>query len=304
MSIEAPFDATILVVDDVSINTKILKKILVLNGYHVIIALNAEDAVRIANQTPPDLVMLDINMPDVDGYELSMQMKTNKSLEEIPIIFISASTDTHTIVKAFDSGGVDYVTKPIERREVLARVKVHLELQKIKRELLITNKKLQQLAITDELTQTYNRRNMIDRLRDAFSYSDRYKTDVSVLMVDLDYFKRVNDSFGHNAGDAVLSDVSKVMKEMVRDSDVVGRWGGEEFVLIFPHTNIDGALEVSEKIRRELEERSWAMTQAGVTISGGLVQHQRGEAIDDCINRADILMYKAKEAGRNRIVLE
>ncbi|MGL1936005.1 MAG: diguanylate cyclase [Fibrobacterales bacterium] len=304
MSIEAPFDATILVVDDVSINTKILKKILVLNGYQVIIALSAEDAVSIANQSPPDLVMLDINMPEVNGYELSMQMKKNKSLEDIPIIFISASTDTHTIVKAFDSGGVDYVTKPIERREVLARVKVHLELQQIKRELLLTNKKLQQLAITDELTQTFNRRNMIERFRDAFSYADRYNTDVSVLMIDLDFFKRVNDSLGHNAGDAVLSEVSNIMKGIVRDSDVVGRWGGEEFVLIFPHTNIDGALQVAEKIRRTLEEHSLDTAKTGVTISGGLVQHKQGEAIDDCINRADILMYKAKEAGRNRIILE
>jgi len=289
----------VLIVDDVAKNLQVLGTILSKQEYKVAAANNGEQAIKIAKKTLPDLILLDIMMPGIDGLEICARLKKDPGTKDIPVIFLTAKIESEDIVKGFETGAVDYVTKPFNSTELLARTKTHLEL-KINRDLLkIKNEQLRKLAITDSMTGLYNHRYIIDSLSERIAEAKRYKQSLSVAMLDIDYFKKVNDKYGHLFGDFVLVRISTIIEESIRETDIAGRYGGEEYLIIFTNTDKKSALNTLERIRKSVEEEQWVKEDLVVTVSGGLSE-LKDEDYSKLIKKADKLLYKAKENGRNR----
>ena len=218
--------AEILVVDDTPTECRFLADILEAQGYRVRMAGSGELALREVSASPPDLILLDVNMPDMDGFEVGRRLKEEVQYAGIPIIFISIYDDTQHKVDAFNCGGIDYVTKPVRVAEIKARVHAHLEMKR-------AHDRLGFQAGHDPLTGLPNRSLLFDRLRQAISYAERYHNQVAVAYLDLDKFKGVNDRLGHKVGDGLLVEVARRLQSCVRESDTVARLGGDEFVIIF-----------------------------------------------------------------------
>jgi diguanylate cyclase (GGDEF)-like protein len=289
----------ILIVDDVVKNLQVLGTILSKQNYKIAAANNGEQAIKIANNTLPDLILLDIMMPGISGFEVCSRLKKDPRTKDISIIFLTAKIEPEDIVKGFEAGGVDYVIKPFNSIELLARVKTHLEL-KISRDLLKTkNEQLRELAITDSMTGLYNHRYIVDSLSERIAEAKRYKQSLSVAMLDIDHFKKVNDNHGHPFGDFVLIRISTIIEESIRKTDIAGRYGGEEYLIIFTNTDKKSAFNTLERIRKSIEKEKWDKGDLVVTISGGLSELE-DEDYSKLIKKADNLLYKAKENGRNR----
>ena len=290
----------ILIVDDVARNLQVLGTILSKENYKIAAANNGEQAISIANSTLPDLILLDIMMPGINGYEACVRLKKNPKTRDIPIIFLTAKIELDDIVKGFEAGAVDYITKPFNSVELLVRTKTHLEL-KISRDLLkIKNEQLKKLAITDSMTGLYNHRYIIDSLSERIMEARRYKQPLSVIMLDVDHFKKVNDNYGHTFGDFVLVRISAIIEETIRKTDIAGRYGGEEFLIIYTNTDNKSAFNTSERLRKSIEKEKWDRADLIVTVSGGICE-LKDEDFSKLIMKADSLLYKAKENGRNRI---
>ncbi len=287
----------ILIVEDSQINSKLCQSLLMKNGYDTEICSDGESALEFLSKNTPDLILLDIIMPGIDGFQFSESIKTNPRLKDTPVIFLSAMNDEESIIRGFNSGGVDYITKPFRTQELLARTRTHIELKKAK-------EKLMQMAITDELTGLANRRYFMDRLNSEYDRTKRYESKFSLLMIDIDHFKKINDNYGHKAGDLVLMETSLKMKKSLRTSDIIGRVGGEEFSVLLPETEIKSALNIAERIRIRVEESVviYDSEELSVTVSIGATQSSPGDlTIDDIFIRADTAMYNAKKEGRNKV---
>ncbi len=289
----------ILIVDDVAKNLQVLGTILSKQNYKIAAANNGEQAIKIANTTLPDLILLDIMMPGIDGYEVCARLKKDPRTKGISIIFLTAKTEPEDIVKGFEAGAVDYVVKPFNSIELLARVKTHLELKISKDLLKIKNEQLRELAITDSMTGLYNHRYIIDSLSERITEAKRYRQLLSVAMLDIDYFKKVNDNYGHFFGDFVLVRISTIIEESIRKTDIAGRYGGEEYLIIFTNTDKKSALNTLERIRKSIEKEKWDKKDLVITISGGLSE-LKDEDYSKLIIKTDNLLYKAKKNGRNR----
>ncbi|MFM7887897.1 MAG: diguanylate cyclase domain-containing protein, partial [Pseudanabaena sp.] len=266
----------ILVVDDTPANLQLLLTMLTRKGYEAYGVSDGETALANANEQLPDLVLLDINMPDMNGFEVCQNLKSSDHTCEIPVIFISARDEVLDKVQAFAVGGVDYITKPFQIAEVMARVEHQLSLRKLERQLREQNErlkqeihnriiaetllqeanaKLEQLVNVDSLTQLANRRCFDEYLKQEWQRLVRERQPLSLIMCDIDFFKNYNDTYGHIAGDDCLRKVSCLIKQSVhRPADLVARYGGEEFVLVLPNTDIEGSIQVSEVIRQKLLE--------------------------------------------------
>jgi diguanylate cyclase (GGDEF)-like protein len=290
----------ILIVDDSPLNVQMLAGILS-TEYNLALAANGAQALEIVAQSRPDLILMDVMMPDLNGYEVCRRLKADPASAGVPVIFLTAKTESEDIIAGFNAGGVDYLTKPFIREELFARIGVHLRLQHLVLELEAKNQELQRLAETDELTGLVNRRFLLDRLRETIRLADRHHFPVSVLMLDIDFFKQVNDRWGHQAGDEVLVRVATALRDTVRSTDWVGRYGGEEFLVVLTHTDLASAAALAEKIRTAVAALVFPNPDTRVTISGGLAILQAGEGEERLIARADAGLYQAKEAGRNRI---
>ncbi|MCP4136966.1 MAG: diguanylate cyclase [bacterium] len=307
-------EAMILIVDDVPKNLQVMGNTLDKEEYQLAFATNGEEALAMVNEIPPDLILLDIMMPVMDGFEVCKNLKGSPETKNIPIIFLTAKTETKDIVNGFELGAVDYITKPFSSAELLARVKTHLELKKSKdiileisaelkeyaEELKKKNSILEEMVITDSLTELYNHNYIIERLSQELSRDNRYPDTVSIIMFDIDHFKNINDTYGHQTGDEVLVKISSTLKESLRDSDIIGRYGGEEFLVILPKTDAENGFRTAEKIRQAIEDLSWREEGLQTTISGGMCTRSDEDVIA-LIKKADGLLYKAKENGRNRI---
>ena len=231
---------TILIVDDTVSNLDILSELL--KDYDVIESTNGHEALEIVNDEDVDLILLDIMMPDIDGHEVCQALKNNPKTEDIPIIFITAKTDEESIEKAYNVGGSDYITKPFKTKELLARVKRELKIQKLQNELKL-------LASTDPMTQLYNRRHFTQLSNQTIDLAQRNNQNISLIILDIDKFKNINDTYGHQIGDEVIMSLSNILKQNSRKGDIVCRYGGEEFVIMLPNSNLDSAYRVAEDIR-------------------------------------------------------
>jgi len=290
---------TILIVDDTVSNLDILIELL--NDYDIIDATNGEDAIEIAQNEKIDLLLLDIMMPNMDGYEVCKRLKENHTTKNIPIIFITAKTDEASIEKAFDIGGTDYITKPFLPKELLARVKKELHIQNLQNELKL-------LASTDSMTKLYNRRYFIQTAKHIFDLTKRENKDLSLIMIDIDKFKNVNDTYGHNIGDKVIISLANELIKQHRVSDIVSRFGGEEFVMLLPNTSLENASFLAQNIRHNIENLSIKINNniLKFTISLGVSQIdlENETNIEVALKRADEALYEAKNSGRNKVCIK
>lgn len=289
----------VMIVEDNPINSKICQNLLEKNGYSTAIFFDGESALKFLSTCAPDLILLDIIMPGIDGFQVSEEIKKNPKLKDTPIIFLSAMNDEESIVNGFKKGGVDYITKPFRPQELLARTKTHVDLKRAKEKLLI-------MATTDELTGLYNRRYFIERLNNEFERFKRFQSKFSFLMIDIDLFKNINDNYGHKCGDLVLQKTSEAMGKTLRSYDILARVGGEEFAIILPETDIKSAETIAERLRKRVYENSiqYEDIEIKITISIGVTQsYINDKNIDDIIVRADRALYISKEKGRNSVTV-
>ena len=296
---------TVLVVDDTETNIDILVDLLS-DDYDVMVALNGQSALEIVDEDEVNLVLLDIMMPGIDGYQVCNILQNKEKSKNIPVIFITAKTDEEAIEKAYDVGAMDYVTKPFKSKELLARVKTQIKMQKLISDLEASKKELKILASIDPLTGLYNRRYFSKISEHILELSKRDKNTISVLMLDIDKFKDINDTYGHKVGDEIIILLSRKLEEYTRKSDIVCRFGGEEFVILLPETSFEGALNISEKIRFNIEQLAINLEyqkELKFTVSIGVSQviNEQDLNVEASIHRADEALYIAKESGRNKV---
>lgn len=291
---------TILVVDDEKTNLKILSELLKSEA-QIIVAKSGEQALDKAVEMHPDIILLDVIMPDMDGFDVIKVLKSNAVTHAIPVIFITGLADANFEEKGLELGACDYIQKPFHTAIVKARVKLHLQLLK-QRQLL------EKLALIDPLTAIANRRKYEEVLDAEWRNAIRQGTTLSLALIDVDFFKQFNDTLGHAAGDQALEKVAaNIAKQLQRPRDFVARFGGEEFIILLPETNSAGAEEILNKCRLAIEtlkiSHPESKTNEVLTISSGGITCKpiSMEGKNDILKVADNMLYKAKRNGRNQV---
>jgi len=306
--------ARILIVDDHEDNVELLRARLESWGFRTDAAADGAAALAAVEQDPPDLILLDVMMPKVDGMEVARRIKSNAALPFIPIIMQTALDTTEAKVEGLEAGADDYITKPIDFPELKARLRSMLRIKRLQealeereRELLEANERLRHMSQTDALTGLDNRRHLEERIEEMFAHAKRLGEPFSCVMCDLDKFKVVNDTYGHQAGDAVLRQFAHILVEAAREIDRVGRYGGEEFMLLLPNALPDDAVVFAERVRKRVEAHTFTFDGGSIqrTASFGVAgwPHPRIDHCDDLVRSADDALYVAKETGRNKVVL-
>jgi two-component system cell cycle response regulator len=311
----------ILVVDDSRTQLDWLVQVLEREGYAVSGASDGREAIRKVRSDPPDLVLLDMILPDMDGLEVLRFVKARPEDQFIPVIILSVKSDLDSKVTGLRIGADDFLAKPFAEAEILARCAAMLRIKQLQERLREMQRKLEEQSITDSLTGLKNRRFFDERLQEEFKRAQRYGDYVSLIMIDLDHFKDVNDRFGHPAGDMVLREAASLIRASIRDPDICARYGGEEFAVILPKTHMSGALAVAERIWRELGTKEYPVTSGPaaaaaaarrdgaptvkVSASVGLAFYPSKDinSGDLLLRFADQALYQAKKAGRNTICL-
>jgi len=287
---------TILVVDDEVVNLDILSELL--DRFDVIDVTSGEEALEVLGKEKIDLILLDILMPGMDGYEVCRTVKADKSLRHIPVIFITSKNDDLSIEHAYEIGASDYITKPFRHRELLARVGNTLRIQELQEELRL-------LASIDPMTRLYNRRYFTTMADKILKLARREQNPLSLAILDIDRFKRINDTYGHLAGDRVITALSEKLMNRYRESDLLCRFGGEEFVILMPNTELDVAALLAERTRKEVEKLvvPYNGETISMTVSIGVsqVDLEHEETLDPVLKRADDALYAAKKQGRNQV---
>lgn len=322
----------ILIISDSKDNRLLLENILRKEGYgNILLAESSNEAfnqlkiLSKCNVSPGiDLILMDVVMLDIGGIELCRQIKKKRNLRDIPVIMVTAEKNSTDIQSAFDAGAIDYITKPIDKVELIARVRAALnlkyemdkrktreqELVEMTRKLNSANQKLRYLSYVDELTNIANRRYFEEFLKKEWQRAKRLKKVLSLIMIDIDHFKNYNDTYGHKKGDQCLEQVAQVLsKTLMRPGDFVSRFGGEEFVVVLPDTKIKGASRVAEMLRYAVQSLA-IMHQSSpiekvVTISLGVSSYSptHDSNSDMLVNTSDSALYQAKQSGRNRVVV-
>ena len=293
----------VLIVDDAPENVRILASILK-DVASVSFALGGQDALAKAGATLPDLILLDIEMPDMNGHEVIMRIKEDRRTAPIPVIFVTSHADVEDEEAGLKLGAIDYITKPFNPSLVRARVSNQLMLRAYAKRLETLNIELERLATTDSLTGLANRRAFRERMTQELRRLDRYGGEACLMMMDLDHFKTVNDSYGHDAGDAVLRAVAQRVVGQLRDTDTFGRLGGEEFAVLATGTSVDQGALVAERLLRSIRDEPvvWNGLQIPVTTSIGMTAlRSEDRSIDTALARADKALYASKDGGRNRV---
>ena len=290
----------------------------VLGGeYEVRTAQDGDSALTLFVDFKPDVVILDVDMPRQNGIDICRKMRVLTREEPyVAIIFLSGNSSRDNLVIGLSTGADDYLAKPCSLPELRARIKTNLRIKKITDELALSkkklqeeNKKLEHLTITDELTGLHTMRFFTNRLDEEYSRACRYHYDLSVIMLDLDHFKRVNDTCNHIMGSYVLAQVGAKVKQQLRSEDIAARYGGDEFVILLPHTGADGALSLATRIAHSIRTSTFAYDKFKVTITASMgihtftgEDHLVKEDSSVLISKADEFLYQAKDKGRNRIV--
>ncbi len=292
----------VLLVDDDRTMLDSLGQMVTSCGYLALPAPTWSDALKIFRRERPDIVLLDVMMPTIDGYKLARMIKAEAPESFVPIILITGLDDLESKRRGMSAGADDFLTKPVAGLELEIRLNAMLRIKQLTDQLATANSKLAELAVTDPLTRLYNRRALYEHLDREFNRSRRYGNAFAVAMLDIDHFKRVNDTYGHSTGDQVLALVARTLSETVRRTDIVGRYGGEEFLILAPETPLAAAHILAERIRSAVEARTAAADGCpAVTISVGVacsetVQAETSEAL---VQLADGALYTAKDRGRN-----
>jgi two-component system, cell cycle response regulator len=284
----------VLIVDDSEESLRVARARLAKEGVDIVCADGAEAGLDVARRERPDLVLLDVDMPGLSGFEVCHRMKSDPDLSLIPVIFLSGAGTAEDKVRGLDLGAVDYVTKPFDAFELRARVRAALRTKRLQ-DLLI------QHAHLDPLTSLPNRRALDERLGLEWARVERHGAVVSFIMADIDHFKRVNDSYGHSIGDRMLQEVAKAIAGQCRDTDLAIRYGGEEFAVLVPDETADAAVHLAERCRRRIEAIRLSVGQESVagTASFGVADSLGVSSAKDLIRSADTALYEAKRAGRN-----
>lgn len=286
----------VLVVDDTKSNIDVLIELLS-DDYDVLVALDGQSAFEILEEEQVDLILLDIVMPEIDGFDVCKKLKTNKKTKDIPVIFITVRSDEESIEKAYDIGGSDYITKPFKVKELLARVNRELKLNS-----LINN--LEYISSHDIMTGVYNRRKFFELAN--IKINGNNTENLHSVMIDIDRFKTINDRFGHACGDEVIKTTTNRISKMLKDEDVFGRLGGEEFAIVLNRDSTEELIADVESIREEIskvEGRSDENESITFTVSFGISKNTKEiESIDQLLKQADIALYQAKREGRNKVV--
>jgi two-component system, cell cycle response regulator len=302
--------AKLLLVDDSQPQGAAIKATLERLGYEVTWATSGIEALKLARTYRPDLVLLDVVMEDMDGFAVCRWLKVNNDTRDVPVIMLTVKGELQDRVEGLHIGADDYLAKPFEDQELEARIFAALRVKAIQSELKQRNAQLESmlhhveaLAMTDPLTGLFNRRRFRDILRREFAVTRRYKNSLSCIMVDLDHFKSINDRFGHESGDEVLKAVAHCLSQNLREVDLSARLGGEEFVLLLPHTPKDNAVMVAERMSKLVGKLRFGGTQApfGITASFGVagsIDVTTNDA-EDLVRAADVALYDAKRRGRN-----
>jgi diguanylate cyclase (GGDEF)-like protein len=322
---------TILIIDDNPTNLSVAVDHLESSGFTVLVAQDGSSGLKRAQYAHPQLILLDVLMPDMDGFETCRRLKLNPETSDIPVIFMTALSDTHDKVQGFSVGAVDYVTKPMQQEELLARITTHLRIQSLTQQLQQQNQQLQQQAIAleqarqeaetanqalqraayvDSVTAIANRRRFDEHLRTEWQRLARDKEPLSLILCDIDYFKFYNDHYGHQAGDICLKDVAQTMdRVMKRAADLVARYGGEEFAIVLPNVRLKGAVHIARLIQMEIRHleipHAKSQVSPNVTLSLGISSRipNAEQQPESLITAADRALYQAKAQGRNTYAL-
>lgn len=312
----------ILIVDDLPQNILALEAVIADMGFDIISARSGNDALRLSLKHDFALILLDVQMPGMNGFEVARLIRSNPKTNHFPIIFVTAGMkDLLDQIEGYETGAVDYLMKPFEPVILRSKVRVFQELYQQRKviekfynnleqlveertaELKEANETISRLAATDELTNLSNRRSFNESLAAALSAARRHEFPLSMIMIDLDHFKVVNDTCGHSEGDKVLQLFADLLRDMTRTEDVAARWGGEEFIVILPHTLREAAAALAERIRAAFERHPTSDTPIVLSASFSVVQLRGEEDADTLIKRADDALYRAKNEGRNRVIV-
>ena len=257
-------------------------------------AKNGQEGLDLFEKHKPDIVVTDIKMPIIDGVKMAETIKEKD--HTVPIIVITAYADKDLVIKSINTGIDKYVLKPVKQNVLIDAVYKSAVV-------LLSYKDLRHQAVTDSLTGLYNRAKFNELLLKEIQRSKRYKTPISLILFDVDHFKSINDSCGHQVGDGVLQDLSGLVSGNIRDQDIIARWGGEEFVILTPENAVESAKELADKLRLIIEEYNFDDVDV-VTCSFGVAQFTDNDTVESFVKRADDALYKAKEKGRNLVIVE
>ena len=297
----------ILIVEDESIFRRMVKKYLLDAGYDIVEAEDGQSAWELFQRESFHLVITDWMMPRLSGPELIQKIRTSGHKNYTYIIMLTAMDDKDNVVLGLESGADEYLTKPFNSRELIARVASGMRIIKLEEQLMQAHQQMEILAMRDGLTGLLNRRAIEEYAEAEFNLALRKERAMSVILVDIDHFKNVNDQFGHKFGDHALQQVAQILREDLRTYDRIGRWGGEEFILILPDTQLMDALTVAERVRVRTAEMKMSLENGetfSVHISLG-VASTAGQftSLTKLIDAADQALYQAKQTGRNRVCI-
>jgi two-component system, cell cycle response regulator len=300
-------DFTVLVADDSPVYRKLVEQALSEVDCVVVFAKTGNQAIEIFEHGHPDLVITDWNMPDLTGIELCQKIRASSSTFYTYVIILTSNAEKLSVVKGLSAGADDYLTKPFDREEFLARVNVGRRLIDLYRQIEAKNRLLQELALTDPLTGLPNRRAIEEWSSRQLTGAARHGFSFWVVLIDLDHFKRINDTHGHDAGDIVLKRFAEILRSNTRFSDISGRIGGEEFLFVVTHADRNGVTLVVDRVRQQLAAERFVFDGATVqvTASFGIAGFSGTSApsLAELLSTADEALYRAKDAGRNRIEL-
>src|SRR6187402_152043 len=309
-----PMKANLLLIDDSEAQSLQIIESLVRLGYSVQRASSGAEGLRLAREKPPDLVLLDVVMPDIDGFAVCRWLKVNADTRDIPVIMLTVRTAVADRIAGLNIGADDYLAKPFDNQELEARIYAALRVKAAHSDLRARNQQLETmlhsveaLAITDSLTGLFNRRRFADVLKREFAVTRRYRNTLSCLIVDIDHFKQINDRFGHDAGDQVLKEVARRIVGSLREVDLAARYGGEEFAILLPHTSKKDAKIVAERLLGNLRKQQFNFGNELVRITAsvgcaGNTDVASGQA-EDLVKAADLALYEAKNSGRNMVAV-
>lgn len=297
----------ILIIDDSAAARAELRGVLAEWGRYqrILEARDGIEGLRLLLAEPVDAVICDLEMPGLDGEKLLGAQRARAGGEEMPFLFLTAQRDPERMARLLRGGACDIVQKPFHPAELLARLEVHVRLRRLQAELREKNATLERLSTTDAVTGLRNRRYVGEFLSLEALRATRYHTPLSVMMLDIDHFKRVNDGHGHRVGDVVLQVIADTLRSTLRATDLAGRYGGEEFLVVLPQTDLAGAETLGERVREAIEATEieiGAASSLSVTVSIGIAElGDAGGGIESLVERADAALYAAKDAGRNRV---